>query len=116
VIGRTRGLIDAADPDPIENAFFVVTHRTIQLIACLLNKITVAMVFKWIEAAQRSWCRLDGPDDLLMLVLDANFAEKLEVVSTGATFSLEPPPDLSGRHQDPAIACMATWICYSLAA
>jgi putative transposase len=40
----------------------------------------LAMVFKLVEAAQKSWRRLDGHNQLPKLILGVKFADRLEVV------------------------------------
>ena len=40
--------------NPIESTFATVRHRTIRSKGCLSNKTALAMVFKLIEAAQKS--------------------------------------------------------------
>ena len=56
-------------------------HRTIRSKGCLSNKTALAMVFKLVEAAQRSWRRLDGHNQLPKLVLGVKFTDGLEVVA-----------------------------------
>jgi len=68
--------------NPIESTFATVRHRTIRAKGCLSNKTALAMVFKLLEAAQRSWRRLDGPNQLPKVVLGAKFNDGLEVVTT----------------------------------
>jgi transposase-like protein len=46
--------------NPIESTFATVRHRTIRAKGCLSNTTALAMVFKLVEAAQKSWRRLDG--------------------------------------------------------
>ena len=46
--------------NPIESTFATVRHRTIRSKGCLSNRTALAMVFKLLEAAQKSWRRLDG--------------------------------------------------------
>ncbi len=50
--------------NPIESTFATVRHRTIRSKGCLSNKTALAMVFKLVEAAQKSWRRLDGHNQL----------------------------------------------------
>jgi transposase-like protein len=71
--------------NPIESTFATVRHRTIRSKGCLSNETALAMVFKLVEAAQRSWRRLDGHALLPKLMLGVKFADGLEVVpkSTG---------------------------------
>ena len=67
--------------NPIESTFATVRHRTIRSKGCLSNKTALAMVFKLVEAAQRSWRRLDGPNQLPKVVLGANLSDGLEVAT-----------------------------------
>jgi hypothetical protein len=46
--------------NPIESTFATVRHRTIRSKGCLSNKTALAMVFKLVEGAQKSWRRIDG--------------------------------------------------------
>jgi transposase-like protein len=66
--------------NPIESTFATVRHRTIRSKGCLSNKTALAMVFKLVEGAQRSWRRLDGHALLPKLILGVKFADGLEVV------------------------------------
>lgn len=68
--------------NPIESTFATVRHRTIRSKGCLSNKTALAMVFKLVDAAQKSWRRLDGHNQLPKLVLGAKFTDGLEVVGT----------------------------------
>src|SRR5215213_9850229 len=54
--------------NPIESTFATVRHRTIRAKGCLSNKTALAMVFKLVDAAQKSWRRLDGHNQLLKLI------------------------------------------------
>ena len=46
--------------NPIESTFATVRHRTVRTKGCLSNRTALAMIFKLAEAAQKSWRRLDG--------------------------------------------------------
>ena len=46
--------------NPIESTFATVRHRTIRSKGCLSNKTALAMLFKLVEGAQKTWRRLDG--------------------------------------------------------
>jgi putative transposase len=70
--------------NPIESTFATVRHRTIRSKGCLSNKTALAMVFKLIEAAQRSWRRLDGHNQLPKLIQGVKFADGLEVAAKPA--------------------------------
>jgi len=68
--------------NPIESTFATVRHRTIRSKGCLSNATALAMVFKLVDAAQKSWRRLDGHNQLPKVVLGAKFKDGLEVVQT----------------------------------
>mgnify|MGYP003384378970 CR=1 FL=1 len=68
--------------NPIESTFATVRHRTIRSKGCLSNKTALAMVFKLVEGAQKSWRRLDGHAQLPKLILAVTFADGLEVAAT----------------------------------
>ena len=70
--------------NPIESTFATVRHRTIRSKGCLSNRTALAMVFKLVEAAQRSWRRPDGNNQLPKLILGVKFADGLEVVAKQA--------------------------------
>jgi Cytochrome P460 len=55
------------------------------------------MIFKLAEAARKSWCRLDGHNQLPKVILGVEFADEIE----DRTLKPRPNPD---SHQDPAIA------------
>ena len=67
--------------NPIESTFATVRHRTIRSKGCLSNRTALAMVFKLVEAAQRSWRRLDGHNQLPKLILGVKFTNGLEVAA-----------------------------------
>ncbi len=54
-------------------------HRTIRSKGCLSNTTALAMFFKLIEAAQKSWRRLDGHNQLPKVVRGVRFSDGLEV-------------------------------------
>ena len=67
--------------NPIESTFATVRHRTIRSKGCLSNKTALAMVFKLVEGAQRSWRRLDGHNQLPKLILGVTFNDGIEVIT-----------------------------------
>jgi putative transposase len=75
--------------NPIESTFATVRHRTIRSKGCLSNKTALAMVFKLVETAQRSWRRLDGHVQLPKLISGVKFADGLEVVAQPQRRQLE---------------------------
>ena len=66
--------------NPIESSFATVRHRTVRSKGCLSNKTALAMIFKLAEAAEKSWRRLDGHNQLPKLILGVKFADGIEVV------------------------------------
>jgi transposase-like protein len=70
--------------NPIESTFATVRHRTIRSKGCLSNKTALAMVFKLVEGAQKSWRRLNGHTQLPKLILGVKFADGLEIVAKKA--------------------------------
>ena len=62
--------------NPIESTFATVRAK-----GCLSNKTALAMVFKLVEGAQRSWRRLDGHAQLPKLILGVKFSDGLEVAA-----------------------------------
>jgi len=63
----------------IESAFATVRHRTIRSKGCLSNKTALAMIFKLAEAAEKSWRRLNGHNQLPKIIHGVKFADGLEV-------------------------------------
>ena len=66
----------------IESAFATVRHRTVRAKGCLSNKTALAMIFKLAEAAEKSWRRLDGHNQLPKIILGVRFADGMEVVTS----------------------------------
>jgi len=66
--------------NPIESTFATVRHRTIRSKGCLSNKTALAMVFKLVEAAQKSWRRLRGYNQLPKVLQGVKFTDGIEVV------------------------------------
>ena len=67
--------------NPIESTFATVRHRTIRSKGCLSNKTALAMVFKLVDAAQKSWRRLDGHNQLPKLIQGVRFTDGIEVTT-----------------------------------
>jgi putative transposase len=70
--------------NPIESTFATVRHRTIRSKGCLSNKTALAMVFKLVEGAQKSWRRIDGHNHLPKLIHGVKFADGIEIVGNSA--------------------------------
>ena len=70
--------------NPIESTFATVRHRTIRSKGCLSNKTALAMVFKLVEGAQKSWRRIDGHNQLPKLIQGIRFPDGIEVIGNSA--------------------------------
>jgi putative transposase len=66
--------------NPIESTFATVRHRTIRSKGCLSNKTALAMVFKLVDGAQKSWRRLDGHNQLPKVIEGVKFTDGIEAV------------------------------------
>jgi len=66
--------------NPIESSFATVRHRTVRAKGCLSNKTALAMIFKLAEAAEKSWRRLDGYNQLPKLICGVKFTDGIELV------------------------------------
>ena len=64
----------------IESSFATVRHRTVRSKGCLSNKTALAMIFKLAEAAEKSWRRLNGHNQLPKIILGIKFTDGIEVV------------------------------------
>ena len=70
--------------NPIESTFAAARHRTIRSQGRLSNKTALAMAFKLIEGAQKSWRRPDGHNQLPKLIEGVKFIDGIEAVSQDA--------------------------------
>jgi putative transposase len=70
--------------NPIESTFATVRHRTVRAKGCLSNRTALAMIFKLAEAAQKSWRRLDGHNQLPKLITGVKFNDGIEAKSQDA--------------------------------
>ena len=68
----------------IESSFATVRHRTVRSKGCLSNKTALAMIFKLAEAAEKSWRRLNGHNQLPKIILGIKFNDGIEVVRSQA--------------------------------
>jgi putative transposase len=68
----------------IESSFATVRHRTVRSKGCLSKKTALAMIFKLAEAAERSWRRLNGHNQLPKIILGVRFTDGIEVVRSQA--------------------------------
>ena len=65
--------------NPIESTFASVRHRTVRTKGCLSNQSALAFVFKLVEAAQKSWHRLNGHLLLPKLTEGVKFKDGIEL-------------------------------------
>jgi len=70
--------------NPIESTFAFVRHRTVRSKGCLSNRTALAMIFKLAEAAENSWRRLDGHNQLPKVILGVKFNDGIEVIRSQA--------------------------------
>lgn len=70
--------------NPIESTFATVRHRTIRSRGCLSNKTALAMIFELAKAAEKSWNRLRGHNQLPKVILGVTFNDGIEVVRSQA--------------------------------
>jgi putative transposase len=68
----------------IESSFATVRHRTVRSKGCLSNKTALAMIFKLAEAAEKSWRRLNGHNQLPKIILGIKFTDGIEVFRSQA--------------------------------
>ena len=66
--------------NPIESSFATVRHRTVRAKGCLSNKTALAMIFKLAQAAEKSWRRLDGHNQLPRVIQGVEFIDGIEAV------------------------------------
>jgi transposase-like protein len=64
--------------NPIESTFATVRHRTTRSKGCLSHDTAIIMVFKLILAAQSSWRRLDGQNQLPKIIEGIKFTDGIE--------------------------------------
>jgi putative transposase len=67
--------------NPIESTFATVRHRTMRSKGCLSNRTALAMVFKLVDGAQKTWRRLDGHNQLPKIIQGVKFNDGCEVIT-----------------------------------
>jgi transposase-like protein len=63
----------------IESVFATIRHRTVRSKRCLSNKTALAMIYELAEAAEKSWRRLDGHNQLPKVILGVRLADRIEI-------------------------------------
>jgi transposase-like protein len=75
--------------NPIESTFATVRHRTSRTRNCLSRATFLAMAFKLIEAAEKSWRKIRGAENIEALLKGIPFKDGTPVIeSTPAPQSL----------------------------
>jgi transposase-like protein len=64
--------------NPIESTFATVRHRTVRNKGCLSYETAKIMVFKMIQAAQSSWRKFDGHNQLPKVIEGIKFIDGIE--------------------------------------
>jgi transposase-like protein len=70
--------------NPIESVFATVRHRTVRTKGSLSAKTAKLMVFKLVNAAAKTWRRLNGENQLPKVVQGAKFQNGIEVTEMPA--------------------------------
>lgn len=65
--------------NPIESVFATVRHRTVRSKGCLSHKTALAMVFKLVTAASKTWRRLSGNNRLPQVIEGVRFRDGIQV-------------------------------------
>ena len=68
--------------NPIESVFATVRHRTVRTKGCLSHGTTLAMVFKLITTASKTWRRLMGNNQLPKVIEGVRFKDGMQVDET----------------------------------
>ena len=61
--------------NPIESVFATVRHRTVRTKGALSQKTAKLMVFKLVQAAAKTWRRLQGATQLPMVIEGVTFTD-----------------------------------------
>ena len=68
--------------NPIESTFATVRHRTSRTRNCLSRATYLAMAFKLIEAAEKSWRRIRGVEKIEPLLKGIPFKDGTPVIES----------------------------------
>ena len=71
--------------NPVESVFATVRHRTIRTKGALSQKTVKLMVFKLVQAASKTWRRLNGRNQLPKLIEGIKFADGIAVNDVAET-------------------------------
>jgi putative transposase len=78
----TKNLIPVTNP--IESVFATVRHRTVRTKGALSAKAAKLMMFKLVNAAAKTWRRLNGENQLPKVVQGVKFKNGIEVTEMPA--------------------------------
>ena len=68
--------------NPIESVFATVRHRTVRSKGCLSHKTALAMVFKLVTAASKTWRRLNGYEQLPRVIQGVKSTDGIQADQT----------------------------------
>ena len=68
--------------NPIESVFATVRHRTVRSKGCLSHQTALAMVFKLVTAASKTWRRLNGYEKLPRVLQGVKFTDGIQADET----------------------------------
>ena len=68
--------------NPIKSVFATVRHRTVRSKGCLSHQTALAMVFKLVTAASKTWRRLNGYERLPRVLQGVKFADGIPADET----------------------------------
>ena len=68
--------------NPIESVFATVRHRTVRSKGCLSHRTALAMVFKLVMAASKTWRRLNGYEQLPRVIEGVIFTDGIQADET----------------------------------
>ena len=71
--------------NPIESVFATVRHRTVRTKGSLSQKTVKLMVFKLVQAASKTWRRLNGRNQLPRIIEGIKFTDGVALVDTAKT-------------------------------
>ena len=70
--------------NPIESTFATVRHRTGKTKGCLSRKTTLAMVFKLLLSAKKSWRKLNGSKHIAQVIEGVRFEDGIKPIKHAA--------------------------------
>ena len=71
--------------NPVESVFATVRHRTVRTKGALSQKTVKLMVFKLVQAASKTWRRLNGRNQLPKIIEGIKFTDGVALVDTTET-------------------------------